>query len=136
MGRRISVPSLQRGKSQRGHRHANQKAQAIGEREDHWVFVQLSARGQQPDAADPEQDERNDQPERAGVTIKGGHVAAADVDGKDDNGCIAAGGAKGAQLLGVTDEIAAAVLERGAAQAQVFEFGKTLDHSEREKQKD
>ena len=47
--------------------------------------------------------------------IEGGHVAAADVDGEDDNGCIAARSAESAQLLLSLIHILAAVLVAGGS---------------------
>ena len=73
----------------------------VGQREDNRVFVEFSARGKQPDTAEPEDHERHDEPEQNRVPVELCHVVAADVDGKDDYGRKGAGGAEAAQLIDI-----------------------------------
>jgi len=115
---------------------ADEQALLVSEREDDGVFIEQAARGQQPDAAKPEDHERHDDPEALGVVVEHDHFAAADVVGEYYDRGKGAGGSKAAQLVKIGDQVAAAIARGGSAGDQVFKLGKTLDDGQREKQED
>ena len=70
------------------------------------------------------------------MVVELGRVKGGDVEGEDDDGGIAAGGAEAAELLDVGDVVAAAAGGDASALAQAFEFGETFDEGEGEEEED
>ena len=98
--------------------------------------MEFSARGQQPNTAQPEDHEGHDQPQQLRMPVELCHVVAADVNGEDHDGRKGAGGAEAAQLFDIGYQVAAAVFRRRAAGTQVFQLGKALDDGQRKEQED
>ncbi len=59
--------------------------------------------------------------------VERGYITVADVNREDHDRRERAGRAETAQLVQVSDQVAAAVAGRRAAGAQILEFGETLD---------
>src|SRR5271165_6059525 len=70
------------------------------------------------------------------MAIESIDIGSRDVEGKDDNSSVGAGGAKGANLFQIADQIAAAVGVGDAALAEIGQFAEALDHCEGEEQED
>jgi pimeloyl-ACP methyl ester carboxylesterase len=67
------------------------KADAVAQSKHHRIVVHLPSSRQQPDSADPIQQQRTHQPERLVVAIQNGRVGAVDVQRNDDDGAITGG---------------------------------------------
>ncbi len=80
----------------------------VGDGVDDGVFVELAAGGEEPELGDPEEQDREQEPEAAVVAVEMG-VELRDVEQEDDDRGVAGGGAEAAQLLDVAEEVAAAV---------------------------
>jgi hypothetical protein len=115
---------------------AEEEAAAVGDGVDNGVFVELAAGGQEPETTDPEEKDGDQKPEASGVLVELGGVEVGDVEGEDDDGGVAAGGAEAAELFDVGDVVAAAADGDAATFAETFEFGEAFDEGEGEKEKD
>jgi len=127
---------LQSGEYDEDDQDAQKQAATIGDGIDDGVFVELTAGGDQPETADPEEQDRDQEPETVGVPVELGGVEVGDVEGEHDDGGIATGSAEAAELFDVGDLVAAATCGRAATFAEIFEFGEAFDEGEGEKEED
>ena len=127
---------LESGKDDSNDHETEEEAAAIGDGIDDGVFVEVAPRRHEPEAADPEEKDREQKPEAPGVLVEMGGVEGRDVKGEDDDGSIAAGGAEAAELFDVGYVVSAAAGGDATAVAEVFKFGETFDEGEREEEED
>ena len=128
--------SLEGGEDNGDDHKTQEEAAAVGDGVDDGIFVEVAARGHEPEAADPEEKDRNDKPEAPGVPVEMGGVEGRDVKGEDDDGSIAACGAEAAELFDVAYVVSAAAGGDTTALAEVFELGETFDEGQREEEED
>src|SRR5208337_1384546 len=109
-------------------------AHAVGESKCDRVFVEFAARGEHPHAVEPEDHQGQAQQQQLRRVVELHNVGSGDVNSQDHHSGIRAGRAEAAQLVEIGDHVAASVLGNGVGSAQIFEFGKTLDDGQGEKQ--
>ena len=134
--RRARVSTLKGGEDDGYYDGTEEEAAAVGDCVDDGVFVELAAGGEEPEAADPEEQDGDEEPEATGVLVELCGVEVGDVKREDDYGGVAAGGAEGAELLDVGDMVAAASGGVAATFAEIFELGEAFDEGEREEEED
>ena len=98
---------LEGGEDDGEDKDADEEGAAVGDGVDDGVFVELAARGLEPEAADPEEDDGHEEIEAVGVVVERGGVKIGDVEGEDADGDVSAGGAEAAELLDVGYVVAA-----------------------------
>ena len=80
------------------YRNAYPLADAVSEGKSHWVFIEIAARGEQPDAIEPQNHQRDNEPKQSRLAVELHHIGSTDIDGEDDHRGISTGGAEAAHL--------------------------------------
>jgi hypothetical protein len=115
---------------------AKEEAATVGNGIDDGVFIELAAGGLEPETADPEQKDWDEKPETGCMAVELRGVEVGDVEGKDGDGDVSAGGAEAAKLLDVGDVVATTAGGGASALTEIFEFGEAFDEGEREEEED
>ena len=127
---------LEGGEDDEGYEEAHEEAALVGDGIDDRVFVEVASRGEEPEAAQPEEQDGDEEPEAVGVAVELGGVEVGDVEGEDDDGGVGAGGAEAAELFEVGDVVAAAYCRDSPAFPEAFEFREAFDEGERKEEED
>src|ERR1019366_4173828 len=89
--------------------------------------------GKNPNAADPEQHQRTDEPERFVMLVQCLRIRAIDVQRHDDNSAVAGSGAKTHDEGQISFAITTSVADQLARPARIIELGVSLDETQTEK---
>src|SRR5215469_12369436 len=98
---------LERNKDNQKRDDSQDRTPIIGQRKSDWVFVQLAAVCEKPDAVDPKERNERQQPESLEVLIMLQDFGIVDVKSENDDCSVAACGSEAAQLLNVLDPVPA-----------------------------
>src|ERR1700733_5980653 len=127
---------LKSGEDDEDDENDKEETAAVGDGVDDRVFVELAARGLEPETHDPKEKNWDEKPETPGVLVELCRVQVGDVEGEDDDRGKAACGPEGAELFDVADLVAATSRGDAAAFAKAFELGEALNQGEGEEEED